>query len=376
MRARIGRRPARRRERHARRRLLPQRGGQTAADHLVHQRLLQEPHLRLGRMDVDVHPFVRELQEQVHLGAARLDGGAAVGVVHRVQDGAVLDRAAVDEQVLRTADRPVGGQRGGQTGEPHPRRLLAHRDQPRPIPVDLEETVGERLHRRVVEERARAAPQPEADRGVREGDLRQGARDVAGLGPVRLEELAPGRHVVEEVADLDGGPLRQPGRGHPRLVPAVDRHLDAARRAAGARPQPQVRDRGDARQRLAPEAERGDGGKVPEGADLAGGVALDGQLRVVGRHPLAVVLDADQPLAAQLQRHRHPHGAGVEGVLDELLDRRGGPLDHLAGRDLVGQTGRQPVDPAHRSSAGSATGARARPARRPAARSARGTATR
>ena len=309
----------------------------------------------------------------MHLRAARLDAGAAVGVVHRVQDGAVLHRAAIDEQVLRAAGRAVGGQRGGQPGQTNPGRLLAHLDQPRPIPVDLEEPVGEARHRRVVEEAARTASQPEAHLGAREGELRQRARDVPGLGTVRLQELAPGRNVVEEIADLDGGALRQSGLGHPRLRAAVDADLDAARRAAGAGAQPQVRHRRDARQRLAPEAERGDGGEIAEAADLAGRMALDGQLRIGGSHPLAVVLDADQPLAAQLQRHRHAPGARVERVLDELLDGRGGTLHHLASRNLVGKPGREPVDPAH---VPPATGARARPARRPAVRSARGTATR
>ena len=336
MRPRLGRRPARRGQRHSRHGFLPQRVGQTAPNHLVDQRLFQEPHLRLGRMYVDVDPLVRKLQEQVHLGATRLNGGPAVGVVHRVQDGAVLHRAAVDEQMLHATGRPVGGQRGGQPGQPNPRRVLPHLDQGRPIPVDLEEPVGEAGHRRVVEEGARPAPQPKPDLGVGEGELRQGTRDVPGLGSVRLQELAPGRDVVEEVAHLDAGAFGKPDLHHPRPVPAVDADLDAARRAAGARTQPEVRHRGDARQRLAPEAEGGDSVEIAKAADLAGGVALDGQLRVGGGHALAVVLDANQALAAQLQGHRHPAGARVEGVLDELLDRRGGALHHLPGRDLVG----------------------------------------
>ena len=67
-------------------------------------------------------------------------------------------------------------------------------------------------------------------------------------------------------------------------------------------------------------------------------------------HPVAVVLDADEPLAALLDGDRDPRGTGVEGVLDQLLDDGYGTLDHLAGRDLVGKPGRQPVDLAHRLS--------------------------
>ena len=44
---------------------------------------------------------------------------------------------------------------------------------------------------------------------------------------------------------------------------------------------------------------------------------------------------------------RDPPGAGVDGVLDQLLDDRGGPLDDFARGDLVGEVGRQPMDPGH-----------------------------
>ena len=43
-------------------------------------------------------------------------------------------------------------------------------------------------------------------------------------------------------------------------------------------------------------------------------------------------------------------GAGVDGVLDELLDDRRRPLDDLAGGDLVGELGRQPMDAVHSQS--------------------------
>jgi len=106
-------------------------------------------------------------------------------------------------------------------------------------------------------------------------------------------------------------------------------------------------DRGDARQCLPAKTERRDGGEILRAPDLAGRVALDGQLGVRRSHSLAVILDADQPFAAQLQGHRYAHGARVESVLDQLLDCRRGALDHLAGCNLVGKPGRQPVDLAH-----------------------------
>ena len=38
---------------------------------------------------------------------------------------------------------------------------------------------------------------------------------------------------------------------------------------------------------------------------------------------------------------------GVERVLDQLLDDRGGTLDDFAGGDLIGEMKREPVDPGH-----------------------------
>ena len=115
--------------------------------------------------------------------------------------------------------------------------------------------------------------------------------------------------------------------------------------AARARAQQQVRDRRDRRQRLAAKAEGLDRRQIVRGPDLARRVALERQPRVVGLHPLAVVFDANQPLAAELGRDGDATGAGVEAVFDELLDDGRGALDHLARGDLVCQSRhRQPMD--------------------------------
>ena len=58
----------------------------------------------------------------------------------------------------------------------------------------------------------------------------------------------------------------------------------------------------------------------------------------VGRaHPAPVVLDLDELAPGPLQRHLDARGAGVEGVLDELLERVRRPLHDLAGGDLARQ---------------------------------------
>jgi len=67
-----------------------------------------------------------------------------------------------------------------------------------------------------------------------------------------------------------------------------------------ARAQQEMRHRCNRGQRLAEEAERQDRCEIVGPADLARGMALDREPRVVRFHPLAVVLDANLPFSAQL----------------------------------------------------------------------------
>ena len=64
-------------------------------------------------------------------------------------------------------------------------------------------------------------------------------------------------------------------------------------------------------------------------------MALDGELEVRARHAFAVVGDADQPPPAAVGENVDAAAAGVERVLDQLLDHARRPLDHLAGGDAV-----------------------------------------
>ena len=68
--------------------------------------------------------------------------------------------------------------------------------------------------------------------------------------------------------------------------------------------------------------------------DLARRVALEREAQLAGLDAAAVVGDADQRQAALADLDGDLRRAGVERVLDQLLDDGGGPLDDLAGRDL------------------------------------------
>ena len=98
----------------------------------------------------------------------------------------------------------------------------------------------------------------------------------------------------------------------------------------------QFGDRPDRGQSLAAEAERRDRQQIVA-VKLGSGVALDREVEVGARHALAVVADADEPAAAAVGQHLDAARAGIERILDELLDHARRPLHHLAGGDAVDQ---------------------------------------
>ena len=188
-------------------------------------------------------------------------------------------------------------------------------------------------------------PQMAADAAVvleREGDLRpcQGdAREclvaMAELGGLAAQELTARRCVEVELGHLDrrtGGARGRLGLGGACAFGADHAAMRRPARAGGER---QARHRGDRGERLAAEAHGGDRLEVFEAADLAGGVPREGERQVLARDALAVVLDLDAPRAAFVEGHRDRPCPGVEAVLEQFLQHRGGPLHDLARRYLA-----------------------------------------
>src|SRR5207253_5224819 len=95
-----------------------------------------------------------------------------------------------------------------------------------------------------------------------------------------------------------------------------------------------------------------DGEEVGLGADLARGMALERERRLLRRHALPVVRHPDGAPPGLLNVHRYASGPGVDGVLHQFLHHGGGPLDDFAGGDLVDDVAREDRDSGrHRSSA-------------------------
>ena len=180
--------------------------------------------------------------------------------------------------------------------------------------------------------------------GQRELDVEAGQRqppdgpvDVLELGLLRAQETPPGGRVEEQVAHLDRRPPGMGGRHGLRDHAVIGTHAPGVVAAGGAGRERQPRHGGDARQRLAAEAEGGDGLEVIEAVDLAGGVPGEREAHFLLGDAAAVVAHPDEARPARLDLHLDAPGAGVQAVLHQLLHHGSRALDDLAGGDLVHQ---------------------------------------
>jgi hypothetical protein len=195
---------------------------------------------------------------------------------------------------------------------------------------------------------------------VNAGKHQRGARhpigDVSPFGGGPLQELAAGGYVGKEIGHLDAGAHRPSRHALSDDATRLRADLEGGVRLARPGQQSQSRDRCDRRERLAPETEAADLLKVRGTGDLAGGVALESQAGVAGRHPVAVVAHRDRRRSALPNLDPDPRGLRIDGVLDQLLDHRRRSFHHLARSDLVHQGVPQQPDPPSRRAAGSRRG--------------------
>jgi hypothetical protein len=269
---------------------------------------------------------------------------------------AVAHRAAVDEQVL------VGGVAavvGGQADEARQAHAIAGLVDLQGVVVEVAAQHGRQAGEaplragvlgRQADDAAAVDVQGEADALVGHGLALDLLGDRQGLGALGLHELQARGGGVEQVAHLDPRPVvaGEGGGGYVADGAALDQDRPGVAGALGARGDRQAGHRADRGQGLAPEAHGVDAQQVPQavlvGGQLGGGVALDGHRQLVGGQAAAVVGHQDAGQAAAVGLDLDPRGAGVDGVVDQLLDGAGRPLDHLAGGDAVDGLGRKAAD--------------------------------
>ena len=106
---------------------------------------------------------------------------------------------------------------------------------------------------------------------------------------------------------------------------------------SGARGQRQFADRSDRGQGLATKTHGGNRFKVVQIADLAGGVATQGQWHVSGLQTDAIVFHADETNPAFDQTHHHLGSTGVQSVVHQFTHHRRRSFDHFTGGNLADQ---------------------------------------
>ena len=183
-----------------------------------------------------------------------------------------------------------------------------------------------------------------------QGQMLHQAVHRRGLRAVLAHELQPGGGVVKEVPDGDGGALRRAGGLHLTGFSPLQVEGGALRRAGLPGQDVHPADGGDGGQGLAPEAQGADPPQVRLRPQLGGGVAQKGRGQLGRGDAAAVVRHPDHAHAAPADLHRNGGGAGVDGVLHQLLHHAGGPLHDLTGGDQIRHMGLQLLDMGHRFS--------------------------
>ena len=165
--------------------------------------------------------------------------------------------------------------------------------------------------------------------------MRHQRGDVAELGRFALQEFLADRNIVEQVPDVHLG-ARGPGAfAHVAHLPAVDFNLGPRCVLPLPRLHLQPRNGRHRRQSLAAKTERRDRHQVFRPANLAGGVALESQQRVIAPHAFPVVEHANPPAPARIHLDLYAACPGVERIFQQFLHHRRRPLDHLTGGNLV-----------------------------------------
>ncbi len=184
----------------------------------------------------------------------------------------------------------------------------------------------------------------ETEFGVGQCIVDHHAVDVPSLGRRGFEKLEPGWNIVEEILDGDGGARRDAFWAQRHLLSPFKADLGAGRLGGNARDEAQPRDGGDGGQRFAAKTQGGDAFQVFDAGQLTGGVAGEGDRHLVGGDTFSVIADTDQAASALARLNTYGPRTGVDGILHQFLDHRGGALHHLTGCDFGRHFGRQHVD--------------------------------
>ncbi len=165
--------------------------------------------------------------------------------------------------------------------------------------------------------RAVVVEQAEGDLRMRQRDALHGVDAMAELGGFGAQELAAGRHGIEQLAHVHRG-SRRTRRGADLHAARID--LPGVLAVAGAGNDRDLGHGRDGRQGFAAEPHGRHRFQFVQGADLAGGVARQRKRQFLGRDAAAVIGHGDAAYAAALQAHLDRAPARVDGVFKDFLE--------------------------------------------------------
>jgi hypothetical protein len=340
--------------------------------------LAVELYLTFRWVDVDIDGGRVDFEEQTADGIAALHQGGVVTFEQGKIDAAVLHRPFVYKDVLILARG--AGHAGRTHPTPNPERFSRLKRLPEVRFVSRWGRLSMKVYREKFlfgtvesakaflncgEERLRSGagadgwelPDQAAVFLKDEGDFRigQGGEsevmlDVGGLSLLATEEFAASGQVEEKLTDLDLGAGSGTSGFNLEDFAARDNDLGTFRGVTVAVPRGkgEAADAGDAGQSFAAESHGADGREVLRPTDFTRSMALKAKESVVPTHANAVIGNADKAASAGLDLYRDLRCTGVHGVLDQLFNDAGGPFDHLASGDLVGDLLWQQPDAIHR----------------------------
>ncbi len=332
-------------------RLLRRRGGQRllhrAPHELVYPTRIAEAYFRLLRMHVHIHAPRIDREPQRIRRLPVVVQHVAIGLAQCMREHAIAHEASVDEDVLSAALRGI---RGAHREAADPRVTGRHVHARR---VRHEVVAQDRLHTRLPSALLQAVHgaavvvQREAHVRMRERDAAEGLVAVTPFGGIGAQELASRGRVEEELLHGHARAGRECCRRDGRDRPALNLDAPSVRLAHGARGERHTRDRRDRRQCLAAKTQCRDAFEVGGRAELGRGMPRQRERQLLARDAATVVHHADALHAAAGDVDLDLRRAGIERVLEQLLQHRARPLDDLAGGDLADQEIRQRLDRRH-----------------------------
>jgi hypothetical protein len=190
-----------------------------------------------------------------------------------------------------------------------------------------------------LERQAFSLAESKANPGISQSVPRHQLVDLASLGNVRLQEFKSRREVEEQILDLNQGPARRTRALRRQGLAGHDAHPGPGILCShpGCDRQP---GNGPYRcQSLAPKSQAFNMKEIIRHRQLAGCMPGHSEGQLFGRYAAPVIRHFDQPPAGLLDADRNFSGAGIQSVLDQLLNHRGRALDDLSSSDLRGNFG-------------------------------------